>query len=69
MATSTAQERVLKASKLILLLTGSQPLTHRRSFRRPETLPKGTNYTTKEWVTIYNICDIINLHNDCTIQM
>jgi hypothetical protein len=63
--TSTKDERLNKARKLIRILIGNKFLFNHK---RPSTLPEGINYNQAEWNTIDLIYRKIYNINDISIQ-
>jgi hypothetical protein len=67
---STKQERRKKAKALLYTLLGQRwTLAYTMYTRRPSTLPKGVNYTSKEWQVMHEAIHAINWKNDISINI
>jgi hypothetical protein len=67
--TSTPEQRINRTKQLLETLLGSQWNKHAYSDRRPFTLPKGMNYTNKEWIKIHDAQRDITRRINVSIQL
>ena len=67
--TSTKEERMFRAKSVISTLIGSHASRSPLGNKRPPTLPRGVNYTAKEWSNIREAVDHYRSEMDVRIQI